>query len=51
MATVIFSYADGRTGECPCSFFPGMFEEVLRIAAMHGANAVWCLPLDVWEAL
>jgi hypothetical protein len=51
MATVVFSYADGRTGECHCCFFPGAFAEVLRIAEMYQAAAVWCLPLDVWGML
>jgi hypothetical protein len=51
MATVMFGYADGREGQCQVCFFPGAFEETLRIATMCGAAAVWCLPLDVWAML
>jgi hypothetical protein len=52
MATVIFGFADGRqSGEFGCCFFPGAFAEVLRLAEMHRAAAVWCLPLDIWGML
>jgi hypothetical protein len=51
MATVVFGYADGHTGECQCCFFPGAFAEVLRLAEMYNADAVWCVPLDVWGML
>jgi hypothetical protein len=51
MATLVLKYADGREGRCYICFFPGAFEEALRIATMYGATAIWCLPLDVWGML
>jgi hypothetical protein len=50
MATVIFGFADGRvSGGIGCDLFAGAFAEVLRLAVLYHATAVWCLPLDVWR--
>jgi len=52
MATVIFGFADGRvSGGIGCDLVNGAFAEGLRLATLYRAEAVWCLPLNIWEKL